>query len=297
MHSLTGPIAQRFIARSNAYAVQKGFGGYVPAREKDLPDGTRGPDLRLTGSLIDQHIAGEITLGHYMLSPKGKAKLFALDIDLRDAHGKWIPTPSAADFEAVEKRFAGDPQGLEEAVAHLRNPVGGNPRELWQDKKHPSRPFFLRQMKGVADAFAHRIWDEFNGEIPVACAYSGFKGIHVYGFTGLADAADVRALGQAVIESFDRYRPQKGGNFWLDGDDNPETGFRNFEIELFPKQDATREDGYGNLMRLPLGINKKAPKSKGFFVDQRPGVANIKPLGEADTLRLLETGDPWGESW
>jgi len=293
MSSLTGLTAQRFIARSNAYAVQKGFGGYVPAREKNLPDGSPGADLRLTGSLIDQHIAGDVTLGHYMLNHKGEAKLFALDIDLRDAHGKWIPTPSAADYEAVEKRFAGDPAGLDEAVEHLRKPTGGNPRELWQDKRHPSRPFYLRQMKSIADDFARRIWDEFNGEIPVACAYSGFKGIHVYGFTGMAPAADIGALGIAVVESFERFRPTKGGQFWLDSDDNPETGYRNFEIEIFPKQDSTREDGYGNLMRLPMGVNKKAPKGRAFFIDQRPGIADIKPRNTADTIALLESGDPW----
>lgn len=293
MSSLTGLVAQRFIARSNAYALQKGFGGYVPAREKDNEDGTHGANFRMSGKLIEQHIAGEITMGHYMVNESGNAKLFALDIDLRDANGKWIPTPSAKDFESAEKLFGDDPEKLEEAIAHLRKPQGGNPRELWQDKKHPARPYYLRQMKAVADEFSQRIWDEFNGEIPVACAYSGFKGIHVYGFTGMAPAADIRALGQAVIESFDRYRPQKGGNFWLDKEEDPEKGFRNFEIELFPKQDAVREDGYGNLMRLPMGVNKKAPKGRAFFIDQRPGVADIKPRNMADTIELLESGNPW----
>ena len=290
MPTIAGLLARRFIARPDAYAVQKGDGQYYPARAwNEAEKKYSGPLFPITPDVLKKHVAGEQPIGHYLVNQEGMTKLFALDIDFRNASAPWMNVPSPKDLESLAIRFGDKPNEFNQAMDFLESIQNGNPRELWQDKSHPSRKFFLLQMRNIAELFTQRISSEL--QIPTAAAYSGFKGIHVYGWTGLLPAQSARDLGEAVLQSFDRFHPIKGKNFWIDSEEDPHQGFRQFEIELFPKQDEIGHGGFGNLMRLPLGVNKKNPNGKAFFIDQRSPAAGIVPREDPETL--LEHGDPW----
>lgn len=291
MPTLIGAVAKRFIAQPEFYAVQRS--AWYPSRaynpETEKYDGPLQP---LTADLIKAHLDGTKTLGHYMVNRDNDTKLFAFDLDLVDHDAPFITYPSAESVAKIDENFADDPERRDAAYEHLLK-IGrqsGNPRELWQDKQHPSRPYYLRQMRGLAEMLSSRIHTELG--IPVACEYSGFKGLHVYGFTGMIPAGEARALAVEILESFSRFEKTRGENFWADNAlADPDSGFPTLEIEVFPKQDTVSADGFGNLMALPLGRNQKAPKTKKFFLDQRAPHATIKP--HPDPLALLTSGNPW----
>lgn len=282
MTSLAGLLARRFIARPDVYAEQTGSGIYHPVNKP------------FTKDLLDRHITGEISLGHYLVNQQGEAKLFAFDFDFVDAPRTWLKYPSGEEVHYLDEAFVRKVITLDEytkAYNEMSAQEVGNPKELWQDKKHPSRQFYLIQMRTIVEMFTHRIHDVLGENVPIAASYSGFKGCHVMGWTGMAPAADLRALATAVIESFDRFKPTKKDQYWEDQDRDPHTGVASFQIEVFPKQDTIREGGYGNLMRLPLGKNRKAPSSRSFFIDQRKGSSLVAPRKDPEVL--LESGNPW----
>jgi hypothetical protein len=121
-----------------------------------------------------------VTYGHYFLDHDDTCKLFAFDIDLIDTE---IPLPSRprpaletitdAEIEAWEADFT--PQ---------------SPRKAWLNRAHPARPMLKLAFRDVAGRLASVVHRE--AEIECAVAYSGAKGVHVYGFTGRMSAADVR---------------------------------------------------------------------------------------------------------
>ena len=82
------------------------------------------------------------------------------------------------------------------------------------------------------------------------------------------------------------------------------------DIETFPKQDHVGEDGYGNLVRLPLGIHQKKGQRYHYIdydfhtidefqvktldlSDYEPAVKQMKPVAEAlaedETIRMKPT--------
>lgn len=135
-------------------------------------------------------------------------------------------------------------------------------------------------------------------DIPVAVAYSGNKGLHVYGFTGEMSGSQARAGALLAMEaagqsfsSTGEFVPSNGKNFYQYNSDDPIDGFKNLKIELFPKQDSMDGKDLGNLVRLPLGVNKKNPKDPCFFVDQRLPHTELVP--HPDPVSLLLSGDPW----
>jgi hypothetical protein len=129
--------------------------------------------------------------------------------------------------------------------------------------------------------------------IPVACSYTGNKGIHVYGFTGHVPAAAARGAAEMVLRSFGSFEP-KGSNdsvYWLDTNLDPQDGYSNYTIEVFPKQDEVGQGGYGNLLRAPMGRNLKNPSDPCFFIDQRREHTTLAP--HPDPVALLTNGNPW----
>jgi hypothetical protein len=246
VHRLTDPqavaaeLGRRLIERRDVKAVQQENGSYRPdGRYVKQPDGKwkceeyfpfRMPDLIA-------HLDGSKTFGHYLVSPEGKCRVFCFDIDLTakgslrdwdEATGTWI-------YREIE------------------------PRTVWRSDDSPERQDLGRQLRSIAEGLALRTKRLL--EIPVAVAYSGSKGCHVYGMTGQMDAVDSRAFAMEVLDSFGCFEPARGDAFWRHRD-----GYASLEIELFPKQDEIRSDGFGNLLRLPLGINRKSGQP-GFFVD------------------------------
>jgi len=193
-----------------------------------------------------------------MVSPEGMTRLFAFDLDLTH-HGVW------KDLETGNDEW-----------------ITGDPRKLWAAPGSPvgQIQWLTLQLRTLAESLATRI--EMMG-FRTAIAYSGSKGLHVYGFTGRVLAASARTIARGVLQSFGVgvFREDRGG-FWTYKSDGF-TGYSCIEIELFPKQDTIERDGLGNLMRLPLGINLKSG-DRGFFLDQtKPGIY----LCEADPLATL----------
>jgi hypothetical protein len=122
-------------------------------------------------------------------------------------------------------------------------------------------------------------------KIPVAAAFSGSKGLHVYGFPDPWTAAESRSAAKFVLDSFSGvFSPTKGDNFYT------QKSVDTFSIEIFPKQDTLEEGAIGNLLRLPLGINRKSGKN-GYFVHfygDMTEFAEMEPLVALDGHTL-----PW----
>lgn len=144
------------------------------------------------------------------------------------------------------------------------------------------------QMKQLAHKLLRGIVEDLM--IPCAAAYSGGKGFHVYGFTGRLSAHQAREGASIVLESIGEFEPLRGENFFKHKNDDKVEGFQNFSIEVFPKQDTLDGKDLGNLMRLPLGVNLKAPKEPTFFIDM---TAPLAELSSMDAATALTIENPW----
>lgn len=244
-------LASKFIARSDVKAIQRSNGDYNPI------------DKAFSRTDIEAHLQGELTYGHYLLNKDSQAKLFVFDIDLdqldklHPERNEYLRAPTETDSEGVWGNYA---------------PC--DPRSAWLDRSRKiERAYFKFQLRTMAQQLANVITKEL--EIPVACTYTGSKGLHVYGFTGLMPASDVRDGAQMVIDSLGIFEPHRGNNFFkhkLMSNHNgvsEEASFQCLTLEVFPKQITLDGKGYGNLCRLPLGKNLKNPADPTFFLDFR----------------------------
>lgn len=233
-------LGQRFIERRDVKAWE-----YDNRWEPDRSN--------VTLSDIRTHLAGDRTLGHYLLSKENKTRLFAFDIDFR--------------------KIAVDDDGNE-----------WEPRKVFLDRSDPRRNELASEALLMAEGLArrtHRLTD-----CPVSIALSGGKGLHVYCFTGSVPAADARTICHTVLESFGVFTQTRGANFWQHVD-----AWKSLEIETFPKQDALDGKDLGNLMRLPLGVHRKTGVRSTFLrivPDQRS-----KGLIRMDPLDALNGALPW----
>lgn len=251
-------LASKFIARSDVKAIQRTNGDYNPI------------DKAFSRADIEAHLQGELTYGHYLLNQDSQAKLFVFDIDLDQLdklhpdRNEYLRAPTETDSDGVWTNFA---------------PC--DPREVWADRSRKvERAYFKVQLRTMAQRLAAVITKEL--DIPIACTYTGSKGLHVYGFTGLMPASDVRDGAQLVIDSLGVFEPHRGNNFFKHklkgsyvrgvgnvGDISDEESFQCLTLEVFPKQVTLDGKGYGNLCRLPLGKNLKNPQDPTFFLDFR----------------------------
>lgn len=278
---LTDIFANKFIARPDRKAVQYGHGIWTPHREPKLADGSPGADIGWTREALEQHLAGQATYGHYLLSSDSNAKLFVLDIDLIN---------SGLGYYYIEPDLAQAPSDINEMErwyeANRRRSPDLNPRNLWKTRFPEARPWLKLQFRTIVELFTSAIHSELG--IPCAAAYSGNKGVHVYGFTGLMPADDIRLAAKAVIDSTGLFGQSQGNNFYID---KTRLHFPNFEIEVFPKQSEIDPNKYGNLVALPLGRNLKSPEDPKFFIDQRLPHNQLAP--HPDPVGLLNSDMPW----
>lgn len=251
---LAKQLGFRFIERRDVKAVQHGNGSYEPERTP----------WRLS-DLVD-HIEGKRTLGHYLVSPENKCRLFAFDIDLV----KGIKNPDTNEWDPIVW-----PGPDEQPTAFM-------PREAFLQRDHWAAPTLIAQLNALAEGLARRARKLL--EVPVAIAYSGSKGLHVYAFTGSIDAADAKASADFILESFGVFERSRGHNFWKHTD-----GYEAFEIEVFPKQGSLDGKDLGNLMRLPLGVNRKTGQH-GFFVRAQPPLTEFTLM---DSAAALDGEVPW----
>ena len=154
-------------------------------------------------------------------------------------------------------------------------------------------------MKTQLKTIAHTLMSIARKELdlPVACTYTGAKGLHVYAFTGLISAADCREgigiiLDGLADKSVGPVSLFRGSNFYRFDNQDPWLGQPNITIEVFPKQDSLEGKDLGNLMRLPLGRNLKNPKDPTFFVDMTAALSDLKPLDPVYALTEA-AANPW----
>lgn len=257
--NLANLFASKFIARPDAKAKQLPDGKWIVHTQTGRHDGPRIPWRRED---INAHIEGTQSFGHYLLSQESNCKLFAFDIDLTKA-GK-LPV---SEYFANES----EPSFYEEPDL----------RTAWLTRSHPGRSFMKLQFKEMAHMLLSAIVHEIG--IPCAAVYSGGKGIHVYAFTGLISASEARLGAQIILDSVGGFKPLRGENFFH------HENYPNLDIELFPKQDSLNGKDLGNLMRLPLGRNRKS-KDPTFFIDMTSPMAEMKPM---DPKTALTIENPW----
>ena len=161
-------------------------------------------------------------------------------------------------------------------------------RESWTNRDQASRAWTRTQLRMMAEKLSRTIYENF--DIPVACAYSGSKGVHVYGFTGVLPAHKAREAAEMTLELAGGFVAVRGNSFFKTVDQSPLRGFPNLSIEVFPKQSSLEGKDLGNLMRLPLGRNRKT-SDPTFFIDQKAPMSQLAP--HADPVALLKSGNPW----
>lgn len=240
-------IALKFIARSNAMAVQGPKGAYFPARDK------KGSDQPFTRQEIDRHIEGKRTLGHYLIDGD-VCKLFAFDIDIdRGWYGQYNCMQTWPNDELHDLRA------------------------VMLDHGHPLRPNLIKQLRSIADGLAWII--ERVAGIKAAVSFSGSKGMHVYGLYGQKVQA-VEAVTQAhrIVGMFPSLVPQSRLQNWKS------INVPGITIEVFPKQDRVKEGGYGNLMRLPLGIHQKTGAQSFFLNWKHKNASELEPISIMDAV-------------
>jgi hypothetical protein len=260
-------LSKTFISRRDAKAQQARSGAYMPVVDDD------GNRLGFTMGDLRAHVEGTATYGHYLLDTDDKVKCFAFDIDLVSG---W-PIP-------------GDRENLEPIPYEAGMTI--DPVEVWRTTpEDDGRHLWLTvQLRSLAEGLASRVKTKLG--IPVAIAYSGNKGLHVYGLTGYTEAAKARRAAHLILTTFGGvFENWKGEHFYryVRDPEQPTAGYPALSIEVFPKQDSLGGKDLGNLLRLPLGINQKSGKP-GFFLDLKADWDVLRP---ADPERALTTGDPW----
>jgi len=286
----------KFIQRVDPVAEQNLDGSYKPLRDFR----TKVSTLKFNNHVITDHLSAKRTYGHYMLDQSSKTKLFVLDVDLTKEG--FVPTvplnredPTDEDYDQWVQSFVFTP----------------DLRAVWHNRRLvPQRDYIKYQFRTLGGILADKIHSLL--DIPTAVAYSGNKGIHVYGFTGITNADTAVAAAKMVLASTKIFEPLHGENFYTDSrreviplvdlepdpawvqnwtpkDFDPDM-YSNLHIELFPKQTSISGDGLGNLVRLPLGRNLHAPKNPTFFVDLTSALTEFR---EVDPVFALTTDNPW----
>lgn len=257
-------LMRYFVQRRDVKAQQHNDGAYHPVRaHKD------GPFVPFTLQDIRNHLDQKITYGHYLMDSANMCRVFAFDIDL-DKTG----------FYPAQPQVDGNSDG-----------IAFNPMQHWRSRKpdYP-RTWIKYQFRMLSQKIAVAIQEEL--QLPALVAYSGSKGMHVYALSGPITGEEARAGIDIVLDSLDCFAPIKGRNFFKHVDSDPVHGYPNFTIEVFPKQERVdnKKEKLGNLMRLPLGRNRKTTDPT-FFVDCSRPMSDLVPL---DPHTALTTLSPWG---
>lgn len=280
-------------------AIQTKNGGYRPVTSNGKTDGPRVPWKM---SDLKSHVAGKNTYGHYVVSAENTAKVFCFDIDLEkeiknddgtkreprwdvglvdgrtiersgDARKAWHPERLWVNCPTCKKGWYSD-------FAEARC---SDPDHQWTvgEGDNPDTMALTARLQETAWRLAARTATLL--EVPVAVSYSGNKGVHVYGLVGEQPARDVRIAAELILDSFDgRYAPSRGRNFFRDNDE----AFDCLSIEVFPKQESLDGKDLGNLIRLPLGINRKSGL-RGYFL---LNTTEYGYLREADAMTAMQEG-------
>lgn len=246
-------LAKHFIARPDVKAIQHANGIYTPQRE------------RITRSDLTRHLQGDHTIGHYLLDTDSTCKLFCYDIDV-DKIGEYVDA-------------AGERQSM-------------NPREAILDPGHPAFRWLRHQTRCMAEGLSCAAERQLG--VKTVIVWTGGKGAHVYGLTGRVPAAEARGAARWLLDDYGVFEAIRGDCFFKHtAREDPMVGFPHLTLEVFPKQDSLEGKDLGNLLRLPLGVNRKSNK-ESFFMDPTAPMGEIKPMdAEAALTGMLWEGGTW----
>ncbi len=269
-------IGQRFVSRKDVKAEQAKDGAWYPVREVTSSGKHDGPYVPFSMQDFNDHLTGVRTFGHYVVGTDQTTKFFCFDLDL-NKQGFYLEDPDPD----------GDPEDFPAIVGNM---VDCEPREVWAaGKPQAAIDYFTQALRVMAEGLAQRVI-RMNAASHVAITNSGGKGMHVYGFMNEPNlAVDVREVALDVLSTKSDtavFEPIKGDNFWRY---RSAGAYSNITIEVFPKQEAVSKGGFGNLLRLPLGVNLKTGK-RGYFVNCKSG---LNKLPEMDAIRALSGDLPW----
>ena len=265
-------LRDRFFQRRDVIATHTGGHWHPVERE-------------LKGSDLLRHLNGDVALGTYLLDRDNNCRFYTLDLDLEKPDPKngisyysYIGDVDA--LAAMMSRPAGEPVKMLEAEC--------NPREVWNDLNSPLRPWLAMTMRMLAEGLARRI--RRTQSLPVAVVASGGKGMHVHVYCGERPANIARAMANAVFsawldeESGEELFQRKSSFQWK----HTLECYAHISIEVFPKQDTISDDGFGNLVRLPLGYHP-VTKRPSYFVDLSSDPVRL-PAAELDPFIGLKEG-------
>lgn len=251
-------LGTRFVQRKDVKSFQSAEGAWYPSREP------------MTMADFEAHLSGAKTMGHYLLDTDNNCKFFAFDLDLVK-HGRECPGAGCKGCPVLVRGVDG--------VDYLTMP-----RQIWHED-HPVVPTLTRELRAMAEGLAWTIFEQWEGSVPIAISASGHKGLHVYALTGTIKAEAAREAALHVLRHFSSVLvPFKGENFWRHS-----TEYQTLDIEVFPKQTSLDGKELGNLMSLPLGVNRVTGKPKFFITMKGPQ----DKLVEMDAERVLSGDNPW----
>jgi hypothetical protein len=207
-------------------------------------------------------LEGRQTFGHYLLNTDNTVKFFCFDIDVNKT-GQWVDD--------------------------LGSTVDINPREAIVDESHPARKWLIHQVRCMAEGLSYVVEKKLG--VQSSIVWSGAKGAHVYGLTGRTPAAEARAAARWLLEDFACFELIRGDHFWRHFfHDDPMHGYPHLTLEVYPKQDTLDDKDLGNLLRVPLGVNRKTNK-ESFFMDTKAPAGTLAALDPLTALdgRLWES--------
>lgn len=275
--SIVALMGKLLVARKDVKAIETQINGqwaWVPDRER-VPrneDPTSGALIPMRMQDFETHMTGKRCMGTYLLDTDSRVKFLAFDIDLKDA-GMFLVVRDVNEIEALQA--AKTPEEFE-GILELDYKVGDLETALHREDM-PAHRWGRILLANYAMLIKTQI-DKLG--LPTLEVLTG-GGMHVLvPFGDPIPAADARKIGAEVMEAI-YLRPSKGDNFWV-----PKSMTEHWpvEIEVFPKQDTNQ--GFGNLIRLPLGWHSGTQR-RTYFVDAASrGAAWDMP--RADALKALQ---------
>lgn len=261
-------LGEKFIQRKDVKARQTPDGEWMPVRQD--PKDSASKLMPWTMMDFELHLSGQASYGHYLLDEDSMCKFFAFDIDVLATR------PKTDTFEGEFFHYT-DAEGERHEI---------DPRTVWVfgADGDPAKEFIRRQLRNLAEGLAKAIWRIFEGQVKVLVSDTGAKGLHVYGVpaTGAIEAKIMRDLANGVLSDLGGFEPQKGNNFFRYANPDYPEAFHLLEVEVFPKQDTLPEGGFGNLMALPLGVNRKTDRHRPFVtfrgLDRSGGWVALDPI-------------------
>jgi hypothetical protein len=257
---LTKLLGTNFVQRRDVKAWQRDNGEWFP------------DETPMSLADFTAHLDGSKTMGHYMVDQEDHCRLFAFDIDLR-SHKDAFQGPCEYTW-------------CEEQGVHKHGWIYDQQekwlRDEWLKDESPFKERLTIQLRCMAEGLALKAARKYS--VPVAICDSGGKGLHVYVFTGPIPAEMAIQMGDECLDEAG-LGPTRGTNFYQ----HAHGEYQSLEIELFPKQASLDGKKLGNLMKLPLGVNRKTGR-RSEFISCRAGYNRLVPM---DAERAL-TGDlPW----